>query len=556
MSWISPEPIAPAAPILVHREVQDGYLQQHGAEDRINIEVIASNVPRLPKKEPSRTAACVRQEADDRIDILEYELNNERQPGKAATPAALRAPDPVIEELEGDPRYQCLRAQIDSPHWSQNNCCQSCRNCITTSERLWNDKLQRAYNSGLAMLMSSVFPVAPNHTLRCFWVLCQLMFSIPLVVLSSLQLTGQESISNCNGFNITISTATANVNFSFALLFLVWACCDILACFLIVFQKYLSQQQNQQPHETEPLLRYNWQTSCMSCYKNWLYKYSDILRLVVTEIFTYFILVSPIITSSLTGFCPYLTVNVVMLGCSAATFIILVYITQLLFFVKFTIHLRSRMKPRTQSKAMWLLLRFFVHFVGYRISQTLLVLQAYYYGFTIAYISAVVVLTYLTPVVGILTFFILKHGWIYDLCVVYCTDYLSYLNTIQYNPNTGQETRQSIRTDLSKFEFEVLMHESHKYKSSRSAVNFAYPLLSARTILLSLPNAVCLIALNICVVSFCVIHGSLLDSLSLSTLGISLCLLVVNNIQLILVLLIYPVFSIGAYIYSLLIQSL
>ena len=236
MSWINPEPIAPAAPILVHRDVQDGYLQQHGAEDRMNIEVIASTEPRLPRKEPSstNTAACVRQEADDRIDILEFGLDNERQPGKkAATPAVLRAPDPVIEELEGDPRYRCLRAQIDPPHQPQNYCCRSCRNCITTSERLQNDKLQRAYNTGWAMLMSSFFPLTSNHTFRCFWVLCQLMFAIPLIALSSQQLTGQDynistgqdSISNCTGFNMTISTATANVNLSLALLFLVWACC-------------------------------------------------------------------------------------------------------------------------------------------------------------------------------------------------------------------------------------------------------------------------------------------------------------------------------------------
>jgi len=178
MSWINPEPIAPAAPILVHGDAQDGYQQQHGAEDRINIELETSNEPRLPNKELSSTAVCVGQEADDRIDILEFELHNERQPGKAATPAALRAPDPVIEELEGDPRYHCVRAQIDPPHRSQNNCCKSCRNCIVTSEYLRNDKLQRAYNSGWAMLMSGVFPVAPNHTLRCFWVLCQLMLAM------------------------------------------------------------------------------------------------------------------------------------------------------------------------------------------------------------------------------------------------------------------------------------------------------------------------------------------------------------------------------------------
>ena len=75
MSWINPEPIASAAPILVHGEVQDGYLQQHGAEDRINIEVVTSNESRLPKKESSSTAACVRQEADDRIDIPEFNYN-------------------------------------------------------------------------------------------------------------------------------------------------------------------------------------------------------------------------------------------------------------------------------------------------------------------------------------------------------------------------------------------------------------------------------------------------------------------------------------------------
>ena len=248
MSWINPEPIAPAAPILVYGEVQDGYLQQRGAEDRINIELVSSNEPRLPKKEPGSTsiATCVREEAEDRIDILEFE--RERQAQRAATPAP-HLPDAentqpavTIEELEEDPQYRCVRAQIDPPHRSQNQCCQSCQTCFTSSR---NNKLQQAYDTGWAMLMSSVFPLVPNHTLRCFWVLCQLMFSIPLVVLSSLQLTGQESISNCNGFNITISTATANVNFSFALLFLVWACCDTLVCFLIVFQKCFSQQQNQ-----------------------------------------------------------------------------------------------------------------------------------------------------------------------------------------------------------------------------------------------------------------------------------------------------------------------
>ena len=122
--------------------------------------------------------------------------------GRAATPGP-HAPDPAnnpqpavtLEELEEDPQYQCVRAQIDPPH--QNLCCRSCRNCSTRSEQLQSNKLQRAYDTGWAMLMSNIFPLAPNYILRCFWVLCQLIFAISLVGLSSQPVTGH----NYNSYN-------------------------------------------------------------------------------------------------------------------------------------------------------------------------------------------------------------------------------------------------------------------------------------------------------------------------------------------------------------------
>jgi len=316
----------------------------------------------------------------------------------------------------------------------------------------------------------------------------------------------------------------------------------------------------------------------MSRYKDWLYKYSDVLRLAVSEIVTYLILFSPTITSALTGSCPRLTnrVNAWMLACSAATFLILVYVTQLLFLVKFTIYLCKEMKPPTRSKGMGLLFHLLAHFIVYRIIQNLLIVflitETYVYcevdstTCQLVLLSVVSVLIYLTPVVGILTFLVLKHGRIYDLCVVYCTDYLSYLNTIQCNPNTAQETKQSIQTALTKFEFEILMMESHQYNLSRSNVKFAYPL---RVILLSLPNAVCLIAL----ITFVIIYSTSrfqtpwdtgLSLMFWVCIVLSILLLVLNNIQLILVLLIYPVISIGTRIvislgrcmHSILLQSL
>ena len=88
------------------------------------------------------------------------------------------------------------------------------------------------------------------------------------------------------------------------------------------------------------------------------------VRLVVTEIVTYLILVSATIDGPLT--------NVAMLVCSAVTFVILVYFTQLLFFNMKLIF--THFNPTTQSKAKCLLFRFHVHFVGYQILQTLLML--------------------------------------------------------------------------------------------------------------------------------------------------------------------------------------
>ena len=195
--------------------------------------------------------------------------------------------------------------------------------------------------------MSNIFPLAPNHILRCLWVLCQLIFAISLVGLSSQPVTGHNYFLIVTDHETTLTTA--NVSFSFALLFLVWSCCDILASFLIVFQKYFSQRQNQQPHEAEPLLHYNWRTSCKSRYKDWLYNYSDILRLVITEIVTHLILVSPAFASIMTGFLGDVTnpVNIAMLVCSTATFLLLVYVIQLMLFVKFTMTLWRQMKPPT-----------------------------------------------------------------------------------------------------------------------------------------------------------------------------------------------------------------
>ena len=119
-----------------------------------------------------------------------------------------------------------------------------------------------------------------------------------------------------------------NIAIALLVLVIVLACCDV---FVILFLRRY-QQQKQQPPEAESLLHPNQQTR--SRFKEWLYRYNHLLRLVVTEIVAYLI----ILASTIAYYSGHSTkfLNILMLGCSAATFGILVYVSQLAFFARFT----------------------------------------------------------------------------------------------------------------------------------------------------------------------------------------------------------------------------
>ena len=590
---MNPEPIAPAAPILVHSLEEDGgYLQEHEVDDRINIDICTTKHKsgtgtglRLEKATGTSVKYSHRSEqnigaGNDRINIGFradirppcWQQNKSDELERGLGEATARPPEVLQEslhvqqnfqsaagitlaKLENDLRYQCVKAQLD-PCESQDQCSVSCAKWYTNIIRLFlchpftrnlcrcrcgwfedlvlNNKLQRAYVVGWAMLMSSVFPLAPNNTIHLFWALCQLLifflFGLLSAVLTAYVFGGLTAVNIAQLVLIAVA-------------FLL-ACCDVVVTMFLRF----SRPRNQQPPEAESLLHHSRQTR--SCFKDWLYRYNDLLRLTVTEIVTYLILVSTIMCS---GCSP----NIFVLVLSSVIFLTLVYGSQLVFFVRFTVALWKHLKPlpTTRHKAMWLLFRFLLHFVGYRILQSLFLV---YVILSIPFtdniglipvnwaILLVGILTYLTPIVGILTFLIMKHGWILDLCIVYCTDYLSYLNTIQRNPDTGQETKQSIRAALTKFEFETLMQESQEYrKGNRWAVNSVY-LFNPLMLLFSLPIMICLGAL--CFSAF----GLGADGV----IGVVVPVFVVpvftfvNHIHLMLVYLAWPVLLLYFFIYA------
>jgi len=163
--------------------------------------------------------------------------------------------------------------------------------------------------------MSSVFPLTPHR----IWDYFQLAFFLSFGLISASLLA--------------FSSCFKAINIALLVLIIVLACCDV---FVTLFLRCY-QQQNQQMPEAESLLHPNRQTR--SCFKDWLYRYNNLLKLVVTEIVTYLIVLSTIVYSG-----PEL-LSIFTLVWSAATFLILVYASQLVFFARFTVTLWKHLKP-------------------------------------------------------------------------------------------------------------------------------------------------------------------------------------------------------------------
>ena len=350
---MNPEPIAPAAPILVHslNEEEDCYSQQQEVEDRINIDICTSD-PCMHKSgaafAPEKTSVnAVRPQpnilysgtgagisTDIRADIRpplfsqqkeiseRTDLNADHEDAQATvsppavplsqnsvhiqqTPQLQPAVSALAElDLDEDPRYRYVTAQID-PRESQDHCSESCAKCYTHVMQLYsyhacsrrilqcqcgrfedlvlNDKLKRSYVAGWAMLMSSVFPLVPNHAVRCFWAACQLLLLCGNAV-AVFMFMYASSYFCCEGMSGNIALT---IFISLALLF---AVCDTLSCFGVVLKTGFSQQHFQPP-EAEPLLHRNQQSWC----KDLLYRYNDLLRLVVAELVVYLILVTALL---------------------------------------------------------------------------------------------------------------------------------------------------------------------------------------------------------------------------------------------------------------------
>ena len=101
----------------------------------------------------------------------------------------------------------------------------------------------------------------------------------------------------------------------------------------------------------------------------------------------------------------------------------------------------------------------------------------------------------LNIVLGIAAFPILRHGWIQDFCIVWCTDYLSQLEEVRRNPQTPQDTRDTIQELLRWFDYQSLIEESRRLTETRMWGNLLYTIQRPFILFMCIPYMGCMIIL-------------------------------------------------------------
>ena len=450
-----------------------------------------SQLQSLPQHRPSDDSANLAQPMADH-EILQIPAQTPPQPEPQQLPRPV-----LVQDLESDPRYKCLVAQDQNT----GDCCTiSFPNISLRLNKLYGFELQyicapsgivnrlgnlnnspilqRAFTAGWAMLTVVAFPLVPQ-LLRCLWVIGQLV-----IVVLNLVCTCLIVKSDCSEVWAQLAvTATA---LSLALVDMLYVCC----------------RTEPQEGERQPLIGNEQNQRMHSRFAMWLWKYNDLLRLIITEAMGYTIVVITLTVHAARGVefdnCHNISTSVYRVGLyiSSSGFIIFVYVVQFLVICRMLyICWWMRRKSSTSCQGAFLIIMLLLLFIGERIIQGygLYIIGSFSISYDPSYNAFYIILivgTCLLPVLSIVTYFIRCHGEIVDFCIVYCTSYLRELEQISERPGTSLDTKNAIQALLRRYEFEDLQVSSAPYfkYNWRNLIHNCYRrLISPVVTVLSLP---------------------------------------------------------------------
>ena len=185
-------------------------------------------------------------------------------------------------------------------------------------------------------------------------------------------------------------------------------------------------------------------------------------------------------------------------------YFLLVYLAQIVAIIQMILLLRkTRHRTPAWRMADSLALQLLLHYVVQRVAQVVLfIIYVIFRDSLTCFVKhntyalvCIVASVYLTPVLGIAAFPILRHGWIQDFCIVWCTDYLSQLEEVRRNPQTPQATRDTIQELLQWFDYQSLIEESRPLTETRTWGKLLYTIQRPFILLMCIPYLSCMIIL-------------------------------------------------------------
>ena len=330
-------------------------------------------------------------------------------------------PPRTVLELENNPLYHCLRVQMNNRN---SQCCGALNTLYAhtfqfprVTHSALSPTLERAYLAGWAMVNTVMFPLVGNHTLRCVWALVQFVL-LGIALVSTLGTWGCDYTS---------------LIFNIVAIFIAYI--DTVVFFMITScQRYVGEETRQLllgHHHIGTGGRWG-RLKRVYAFVN---KYNDLVRLAYAEVFLFIITATellPLVTGATFDDYPC-RIDWGVMSPILVAYLLLVYLAQIVAIIQMILLLRkTRHRTPAWRMADSLALQLLLHYVVQRVAQVVLFIIYVISRDSLSIskhntyaIVCIVASAYLTPVLGIAAFPILRHGWIQDFCIVWCTDYLS-----------------------------------------------------------------------------------------------------------------------------------
>ncbi len=500
-----------------HNIPETGTAKVKGPQPTIVVEFVSRDAPLStvpPLDLPPRSNSSVTQ-CDSSVQALAYsppplplppahlsETRDESTP--VIADASARHGSPSVElageddsedilDLDNDPLYQGIQAQVGG---ATPNGSPLALFCITTNNLSYklhglcfsvfckregtpgdSPHLQRAFICGWRMLAATIFPLVPSHTIRCLWTLLQLvLFTIVFSV----------SFGGFTDSRFRFQSRSELVQLIFASIAFGAALSDL------VVNLYMFLKCRTPDREAQPLLGRHPQSGR---FLSWVSsKYNDVVRVLITELITYVILICsfPSTENSTVWEGSASTLKIAMLVWSGIVLFVCVYLAHFVILLRLLNHVRHQqfLQSPTRRKSILLFILLLLFLIGQRIIQVVLLVTMYLDCIQLQkwWLLGLFIVTYLLPAFSVLEFLALDYGWIEDLCIAFCGDYLGWLEHVSSTPQASQALKREIAGILQYFDHQNLRNDLeqfvHEYYFLR---NFLYPFQSPLVIFYCIP---------------------------------------------------------------------